>query len=124
MRKILFLAAALLTASLAGTACGSGSGSPPAAGSATPSDVPGTGGTPGWHLKWQTTEIDWWPGNLTFYLDGRQIYHLTGNWVPDEPMSWIIQNESALFGPPAPENSAAQLNLAYVAVYSYAGERS
>src|SRR6201996_8744467 len=74
--------------------------------------------------RWHTTEIDWWPGNLAFYLDGRRIYHLTGNWVPDEPMSWIIQNESALFGTPAPENSAAQLNLSYVAVYSYAGEQS
>jgi hypothetical protein len=71
--------------------------------------------------QWHTTEIDWWPGNLTFYLDGREIYHITGSYVPTEPMSWIIQNESALTGAPAPENSAAQLNLSYVAVYSYAG---
>ena len=73
--------------------------------------------------QWHTTEIDWSPGNLTFYLDGRVIYRLTGNWAPEERMSWIIQNESALFGPSAPENSAAQLNLSYVAVYSYAGEQ-
>jgi hypothetical protein len=72
--------------------------------------------------QWHTTEIDWWPGNLTFYLDGALVYHLTGNYVPTERMSWIIQNESALFGTPAPENSAAQLNLSYAAVYSYAGQ--
>ncbi len=48
--------------------------------------------------QWHTTEIDWWPGNLTFYLDGREIYHITGSYVPTEPMSWIIQNESALTG--------------------------
>jgi hypothetical protein len=42
--------------------------------------------------------------------------------VPDEPMSWIIQNQGALKAPWAAENSAAQLNLSYVAVYSYAGE--
>jgi hypothetical protein len=72
--------------------------------------------------QWNTTEIDWWPGNLTFYLNGQMIYHVTGKWVPDEPMSWIIQNQGALKAPWAAENSAAQLNLSYVAVYSYAGE--
>ena len=58
----------------------------------------------------------------TFYLNGQMIYHVTGKWVPDEPMSWIIQNQGALKAPWAAENSAAQLNLSYVAVYSYAGE--
>jgi hypothetical protein len=72
--------------------------------------------------QWNTTEIDWWPGNVTFYLNGQLIYHVTGKWVPDEPMSWIIQNQAALKAPWAAENSAAQLNLSYVAVYSYAGE--
>jgi hypothetical protein len=73
---------------------------------------------------WNTTEIEWWPGNLAFYLNGKQIYHVTGTWVPDERMSWIIQNESALNGETAPENSSAQLNISYVAVYTYAGEKS
>jgi hypothetical protein len=73
--------------------------------------------------QWNTTEIDWWPGNVAFYLNGQLIYHVTGKWVPDEPMSWIIQNQAALKAPWAAENSAAQLNLSYVAVYSYAGEQ-
>jgi len=72
---------------------------------------------------WNTTEIDWWPGNLSFSLNGQIIYHVTGKWVPDDPMSWIIQNESGLRGWDAPVNSAAQLNLSYVAVYTYAGQR-
>jgi hypothetical protein len=74
----------------------------------------------GW-TGWHTSEIDWAPGSLTFYLDGRQIGHLTGNWVPATNMSWIIQNESALTGPPAAKNSSAQINISHVAVYSYAG---
>ena len=72
---------------------------------------------------WNTTEIEWWPGNLAFYLNGTEVYHLTGTWVPDEPMSWIIQNETALNGEIAPENSSAQLNIDYVAVYTYAGKK-
>lgn len=70
---------------------------------------------------WHTTEVDWTPRSLTFYLDGRQIYQATGKYVPDEPMSWILQNETALNGELAPVNSSAQLNISYVAVYSYLG---
>jgi hypothetical protein len=73
--------------------------------------------------QWNTTEIDWWPGNVTFYLNGQLIYHVTGKWVPNQLMSWIIQNQAALKAPWAKENSAGQLNISYVAVYSYAGER-
>jgi hypothetical protein len=36
-------------------------------------------------------------------------------------MSWVLQNESALYGVQAPENSSAQLNIASIAVYSYQG---
>jgi hypothetical protein len=73
---------------------------------------------------WNTTETLWWPGNLAFYLNGTEVYHLTGKWVPDQPMSWIIQNETALNGEIAPQNSSAQLNISYVAVYTYAGKKT
>ena len=74
----------------------------------------------GW-TGWHTSEIQWAPGSLTFYLDGKQIGHVTGNWVPDENMAWIMQNESALIGPSAPPDSSAQINISHVAVYSYTG---
>jgi hypothetical protein len=70
---------------------------------------------------WNTTAIEWWPDNLGFYLNGTEIYHLTGKWVPNEPMSWIIQNETALNGELAGENSSGQLNISHVAVYTYTG---
>jgi hypothetical protein len=73
---------------------------------------------------WHTAEIDWTPGSLVFYLDGQEIFSASGSWVPDEPMLWVIQNESALYGPEAPPNSWAQLNLSSVAVYSYLGDKS
>ncbi len=74
----------------------------------------------GW-TGWLTTEIDWTPQSLKFYLDGKLIGSLTGKWAPDTPMSWVLQNESALYGPEAPENSSAQLNISHLAVYSYQG---
>lgn len=74
--------------------------------------------------QWHTTEIAWRPGSVTFYLDGREIFRVTGQFVPDEPMSWIIQNESALNGDLAPANSSAQINISSVAVYSYVGGKS
>ena len=90
-------------------------------GNATKNVCPATGAT---FATWTTTEVEWWPGNLAFYLNGTELYHLTGKWVPDQPMSWIIQNETALNGEIAPENSSAQLNISYVAVYTYAGKKS
>lgn len=70
---------------------------------------------------WHTSEIQWAPGSVTFYLDGKQVGQVTGDWVPTENMAWIIQNESSLTGPAAPENSSAQINISHVAVYSYGG---
>lgn len=74
----------------------------------------------GW-AGWHTTEIDWTPQGLKFYLGRKLVGSLPGKWAPDEPMSWILQNESALYGVGAPENSSAQLNISSLAVYSYQG---
>jgi hypothetical protein len=68
---------------------------------------------------WHTTEIQWAPGSVTFSLDGRVIGHSTGDRVPNEDMTWVIQNESALTGPSAAPGSWAQINISSVAVYSY-----
>jgi hypothetical protein len=79
------------------------------------------------HVKftgWHTSEIEWMPGILKFYLDGKEIGTATGKWVPEQPMSWILQNESALGVEEATDYSSAQLNIASVAVYSYQGHRS
>ena len=72
--------------------------------------------------SWHTSEIEWTPDSLKFYLDGREIGAVTGMWVPHQPMAWIIQNESALGGGQALDHSSAQINISRVAVYSYQGK--
>jgi hypothetical protein len=69
---------------------------------------------------WHTSEIDWTPNSLSFRLDGKLIGSTTSG-VPDEPMDWIIQNESALNGESAAPNSSAQMDISYVAYYRYTG---
>ncbi|MFI8942741.1 glycoside hydrolase family 16 protein [Streptomyces syringium] len=62
---------------------------------------------------WHTAVTEWTPGHVRYYLDGRLIGHSTRG-VPDRPMSWIIQNESALNGDQARPNSWAQMDIAWV----------
>lgn len=72
--------------------------------------------------SWHTTEIDWTPTSLSFYMDGKLIGTTTSAaYVPNVPMDWIIQNESALNGETASLNSSAQMDISYVAYYSYVG---
>jgi hypothetical protein len=70
--------------------------------------------------SWHTTEIDWTPHRLAFFMDGKLIGATTSG-VPDVPMDWIIQNESALNGESAAPNSSAQIDIRHVAYYSYTG---
>lgn len=62
---------------------------------------------------WHTSRIEWKPGEVRFYLDGRLIGRSTSS-VPNRAMSWIIQNEAALNGDQAAPNSSAQMDIAYV----------
>ena len=70
--------------------------------------------------SWHTTEIDWTPHRLAFFMDGKLIGATTSG-VPNVPMDWIIQNESALNGESAAPNSSAQIDISHVAYYSYTG---
>lgn len=68
--------------------------------------------------QWHTSRIEWTPGDIRFYLDGRLVGE-THDHVPAVPMSWDIQNESALNGESAAPNSSAQMDVTYVKVWSY-----
>ncbi|MBT2386375.1 glycoside hydrolase family 16 protein [Streptomyces sp. ISL-11] len=63
--------------------------------------------------RWHTTVIEWRPGDLRFHLDGELVGHTTEG-VPARPMTWDIQNESALNGEQAAPGSWAQLDIDYV----------
>lgn len=39
---------------------------------------------------WHTVRLDWQPERLTWSLDGKQVWHLTGSQVPDEPMYLVL----------------------------------
>lgn len=68
--------------------------------------------------QWHTVSTEWTPGKVRFFVDGR----LTGTdtrGVPDGPLSWVMQNESALEGPGAAPGSSAQLDITWVAAYAY-----
>ncbi|GAA1262284.1 hypothetical protein GCM10009677_12430 [Sphaerisporangium rubeum] len=43
--------------------------------------------------KWHTVAVDWLPGRLTFWLDGRQVWDYTGSLVPAQPMQLTLQND-------------------------------
>ncbi|MFC6082928.1 glycoside hydrolase family 16 protein [Sphaerisporangium aureirubrum] len=43
--------------------------------------------------KWHTVAVDWLPGRLTFWLDGRQVWNYTGPLVPEQPMQLTLQND-------------------------------
>ncbi|WP_160502825.1 glycoside hydrolase family 16 protein [Streptomyces sp. BA2] len=62
---------------------------------------------------WRTSVIEWSPGEVKYFLDGRLVGRSTRG-IPDKPMSWIIQNEAALNGDQARTNSSAQMDIAYV----------
>ena len=87
--------------------------------------------------EWHTAVIEWSPGKVEFFLDGKKlqgknpqgetISASTQN-VPDQPMTWVIQSESALDDRArneevvAKENSTATILIDWVAAYTYKGK--
>ncbi|MFE2832184.1 glycoside hydrolase family 16 protein [Streptomyces mirabilis] len=65
-----------------------------------------------------TTRIEWTPGSVRYFLDGRLVDSTTRD-VPRTSMNWDIQNESSLDGESAAPNSWAQMDIDYVRVWSY-----
>ena len=39
---------------------------------------------------WHTLRLDWLPERLTFFVDGKEVWRVTGDQVPDEPMYLVI----------------------------------
>lgn len=63
--------------------------------------------------SWHTSRIEWTRNDVKFYLDG-QLVGTSTKGVPDVPMTWILQNESALDGSEAAPNSWAQMDIDFV----------
>jgi beta-glucanase (GH16 family) len=48
--------------------------------------LPGPTLAEGWH----TIRLDWQPERLTWFVDGKQVWRVTGSQVPDEPMYLVL----------------------------------
>ncbi|WP_457028005.1 glycoside hydrolase family 16 protein [Kitasatospora sp. P5_F3] len=59
---------------------------------------------------WHTSTIDWQPGSLTFSLDGKVIGHSTSR-VPNTPMHWVLQSETALDGTQPAQGASADISI-------------
>jgi hypothetical protein len=68
---------------------------------------------------WHTAVIEWAPGSVKFYLDGRLIGHSTSR-VPNTPMRWVLQTETRLSGGPPPPSAAGNVEIDWVAIWRYA----
>lgn len=89
--------------------------------------------------KWHTAVIEWKPGKVQFFLDGKLVRGMDpeGNkidastqGVPDQPMTWVIQSESALDDRAqrnevvAQKGSSATILIDWVAAYQYTGDKT
>jgi beta-glucanase (GH16 family) len=45
---------------------------------------------PSFAADWHTVRLDWQPRRLTFLLDGREVWRVTGSRVPNEPMYLVL----------------------------------
>jgi beta-glucanase (GH16 family) len=65
--------------------------------------LPGRTLAEGWH----TIRLDWQPERLTWSLDGKQVWRLTGSDVPDEPM-YLVLNLAVGGVYPGPPNETTE----------------
>jgi beta-glucanase (GH16 family) len=67
---------------------------------------------------WHTATIDWRPGILTFYMDGRAIGTFTQG-VPTKSMHWVLQVDSSDNNPAASPTATGNLEVDWVSVWRY-----
>lgn len=69
--------------------------------------------------NWHTISLDWSPGELSFFLDGRQVWQVAGKQVPDEPMYLVMNLAVGGEYPGKPDNSTkfpATFNIDHVRI--------
>lgn len=71
--------------------------------------------------EWHTVSTEWTPGLVRFYLDGKLVGQ-DDRRVPDQPLAWVLQNETALYGADAAPGSSAEMYITWVTAYAYKGD--
>jgi hypothetical protein len=67
------------------------------------------------YVDWHTAVIEWTPSSVTFLLDGRVIGRST-NRIPNTPLHWVLQTETALSGAPS-DAVAGHVQIDWIAAY-------
>ena len=65
---------------------------------------------------WHTAVIEWSPSTTAFILDGTTIGTTTSR-IPDTPMHWVLQTETATSGCIPPDNAAGNVQIDWVTAY-------
>ncbi len=68
--------------------------------------------------SWHTAIIEWGPAATRFILDGTVIGTSTSR-IPNTPMHWVIQTETALDGSTPANSASGHVQIDWVAVWSY-----
>lgn len=71
------------------------------------------------YSEWHTAVIEWAPDGCEFFLDGVSIGKTTQR-IPNTPMRWIIQTETAIDGTSPTDNAEGHVYLDWVAIWAYA----
>lgn len=69
--------------------------------------------------SWHTFSTEIIPGKLSFYLDGKLVKTVNGDF-PDFT-DWVLQNESSLGGGYAAKGTSVDINTSWLACYRYNG---
>ena len=68
---------------------------------------------------WHVATVDWVPGKVTFYLDGKVVGSTTKS-VPSTSMHWVLQTETALDGTVPADSAAGHVQIDWAVAYKYA----
>jgi hypothetical protein len=71
---------------------------------------------------WHTATTEWVKGKVTFILDGRVIGRSTTK-VPDRPMHWVLQTETATEGSKPSAKTAGHVQIDWVVAYRPASRK-
>ena len=66
--------------------------------------------------SWHTAITEWTSSSVTFILDGQTIGTSTRG-IPNTPMHWVLQTETATDGVTPNDSAAGNVQIAWVAVY-------
>ncbi|MFL5839187.1 MAG: family 16 glycosylhydrolase [Thermoleophilaceae bacterium] len=68
------------------------------------------------YAPWHTAVIEWTPSSIKFLLDGQTVGTSTSG-IPNTPMHWVLQTESALDGSTPSDSAAGHVQVDWAAVY-------